>query len=387
MIKLYSVNNKVLSPLELNNPIIGCITTNHDLPLASRKDKILLLKHTPIIFPIGFLMVIIKSSEQLINFNQSCNVIELDPELNYLDNKDIIKFNPTKKSIHVMYRFNANTNSFLVTERCNSFCIMCSQPPRDIDDGYIVNEILQALPLIDSRTREIGFTGGEATLLGPQLLELISACKRHIPETALHILSNGRNFQNLEFAKNVAYIQHPDLMWGIPLYSDTSQIHDFVVQRKGAFNETLLGILNLKKCQQKVEIRIVLHKQTYKRLPQLAEFICRNLLFVDHVALMGLEIMGFTKANLSELWIDPFDYQNELVKAVEILDHAGIRTSIYNHQLCLLPDAIRPFAVKSISDWKNEYKPQCDPCKLKNECGGFFSSSTTIYSQHIQAIS
>jgi hypothetical protein len=37
--------------------------------------------------------------------------------------------------------------------------------------------------------------------------------------------------------------------------------------------------------------------QTFARLPQLAEFIVRNLTFVDHVALMGLEITGFTCAD------------------------------------------------------------------------------------------
>ena len=32
---------------------------------------------------------------------------------------------------------------------------------------------------------------------------------------------------------------------------------------------------------------------------------------------------------------------------------------IYNHQLCLIDRGLWPFAVKSISDWKNEYHPEC----------------------------
>ena len=74
-------------------------------------------------------------------------------------------------------------------------------------------------------------------------------------------------------------------MFGIPLYSDIASKHDFVVQAKGAYDETI-GILNLKAYNQKVEIRVVLHQKTYERLPQLALFIVRNLQFVDHVALM-----------------------------------------------------------------------------------------------------
>jgi MoaA/NifB/PqqE/SkfB family radical SAM enzyme len=81
--------------------------------------------------------------------------------------------------------------------------------------------------------------------------------------------------------------------------------HDYVVQSVNAFNETVRGILNLKSLDRRVEIRVVIHKQTIDRLVRLCEFIARNLLFVDHVALMGLEITGFTRANLDDLWIDP----------------------------------------------------------------------------------
>ena len=40
-------------------------------------------------------------------------------------------------------------------------------------------------------------------------------------------------------------------------------------------------------------------------LGDIADFIVRNLPFVERVALMGLEITGLTRANLEELWIDP----------------------------------------------------------------------------------
>jgi hypothetical protein len=122
----------------------------------------------------------------------------------------------------------------------------------------------------------------------------------------------------------------------------------------------------------------------YRRLPKLAHFIIRNLQFVDHVALMGLELTGFAKTNLDDLWIDPIDYQSELVRATQLLADAGIRTSIYNHPLCLLTSSIRPFAVKSISDWKNEYMPECAACELRRQCGGFFSSAVLRRSRGIQ---
>jgi His-Xaa-Ser system radical SAM maturase HxsC len=223
--------------------------------------------------------------------------------------------------------------------------------------------------------------------MGDRFFELVQACKSYLPRTALHILSNGRTFADAQFAAKLGRIKHPDLMLGIPVYSDLSHVHDYVVQADGAYDETLRGILNLRQSGVPVEIRVVLHRQTVSRLPQLAEFISRNLLFVNHVALMGLEITGFTKANLEDLWIDPVEYRSELARAVGILDRAKIRTSIYNSQLCLLDRSIWQFAVKSISDWKQEYMPQCDGCRVQDRCGGFFSSAHLKYSQHIEAIS
>ena len=54
---------------------------------------------------------------------------------------------------------------------------------------------------------------------------------------------------------------------------------------------------------------------------------------------MGLEITGFTKPNLQKLWVDPYDYQDELTAAVEYLSIRGMSVSIYNHVLCVYTPA------------------------------------------------
>jgi hypothetical protein len=100
---------------------------------------------------------------------------------------------------------------------------------------------------------------------------------------------------------------------------------------------------------------------------------------------MGLEMMGFTKANINDLWINPIEYQSQLVEAVETLARFKMNVSLYNHQLCLLDKRLWSFNRKSISDWKNEYMPECEPCTKKDECGGFFSSAKFKYSESIKA--
>ena len=134
-----------------------------------------------------------------------------------------------------------------------------------------------------------------------------------------------------------------------------------------------------------MEIRIVLHKQTIPRLTKLCNFIYRNFPFVKHVALMGLENMGYVKKNWNDLWIDPFDYKKELEEAVKILHYAGMDVSIYNLQLCILPKNLWSFARASISDYKNLYLDCCEKCNVKKYCAGLFSSSLKRHSSHINA--
>jgi His-Xaa-Ser system radical SAM maturase HxsC len=310
----------------------------------------------------------------------------LPEALHYLGTGDIVRVIPRVGQIVVLYRKLSAFNSILVTERCNSNCIMCSQPPKDANDDYLADAYRDAIALMDPDTAELGITGGEPTLLGDRFLKLLRACETHLPTTAVHVLSNGRLFNYLSLAQAVAEIGHHDLMIGIPLYSDLAAKHDFVVQAKGAFDQTIRGIMNLGRCGVRVEIRVVLHQHTVARLPQLARFITRNLPFVDHVALMGLEMMGYVKMNLPALWIDPADYQRELRAAVAALADARMNASIYNHQLCVLDRVLWPYARKSISDWKNEYLPICGECAVKAECGGFFASAKLRYSDHIKPV-
>ena len=378
---------KSLSKMDIAQRLVAKITDNHAIPIALRSNLIFINKMGMTTLPVGFKAYLVFDDESVRSLETNLdNIFSIPLDFNYLEADDIVVINPDKNSIKVIFRKNTPFNSILVTENCNNFCLMCSQPPRNINDRYLVNEILSMIPLISPSAAEIGITGGEPTLLGNDLVTMFKRFKSYLPSTAIHVLTNGRNFIDTQLVQSIAEVDHPDLMFGIPLYSDVPSIHDYVVQANNAYNETLKGIINLKSVNQKVEIRVVLHKQTYQRLPQLAEFITRNLLFVDHVALMGLEMIGFTKANLDSLWIDPIDYQNELIQAVQILDRFGMNVSIYNHQLCLLDKSLWRFAKKSISDWKNEYMPECNGCSIKDKCGGFFSSAHFKYSSHIKAI-
>ncbi|WP_394842029.1 His-Xaa-Ser system radical SAM maturase HxsC [Pendulispora brunnea] len=312
------------------------------------------------------------------------DVYRLARPMHYLAHEDVVRLDPQRGAIYALYRRTSSYNSLLVTEQCDNYCVMCSQPPKAKDDAWLLDELRQIVPLISPETQELGITGGEPALLGEGLVELLQLLEQHLPRTAIHVLSNGRRFSRADFARGVAKVGHPDLVFGIPLYSDVPEDHDYVVQARGAFSETIRGILNLKRYRVGVEIRFVVHTETYRRLPDFARFLARNLLFADHVAIMGLELMGFARANLDALWIDPIDYQGQLVEAVTTLHRAGMAVSIYNHPLCLLDPSLHGFARKSISDWKNTYLETCNACARKSDCGGFFASSSLRRSRGVR---
>jgi His-Xaa-Ser system radical SAM maturase HxsC len=313
-------------------------------------------------------------------------LIGLDGQFRYLAAGDVIAFDPGSRRFRVLFRRASKHNSFLVTERCNHYCLMCSQPPRKINDGWIIDEISRCVDLIDPATESIGFSGGEPLLERDRFLAVLRKMHDRLPNTAVHVLTNGRAFAEDAIATAWADIRHPDLWVGIPIYSAVDHIHDYVVQAPGAFDDTVVGVLRLKDKGQRVEIRVVLHAITAPKLKQTCEWFARNLPFVDHVALMGLENTGFALANQELLWIDPIDYGEDLATGVQVLKAAGVPVSVYNLPLCVLNQSIWDVAVQSISDWKNTYLPACDECVVRDRCSGFFSTGRPRVSRGIAPI-
>lgn len=368
----------------INRLAIGKVTTVPVEPPEHRSDYFLDLRDAPIpadhLSLVGYVAVISRSAIRV-------NVPHVHslPQLDYVSAGDVLAVEPSGW-VKVLFRHQSPHNTILTTERCNSLCLMCSQPPKPDDDRYRVPIIMRLLDLIDERCPELILSGGEPLLLGDDFFAIVEKCATRLPRTALHVLTNGRLFKSPLLASRLADIHHPDLMLGIPLYSDCDDIHDYVVQARGAFDETIHGLYNLAQVGVPIEIRVVVHRQTYERLPELAEFIHRNLPFVSQVVLMGMEMFGLVHHNLDTLWIDPVEYQDHLEEATLMLAERGMRVLLYNHQLCVLRRSLWRYAVKSISDWKNAYIAECEDCAMRSECGGFFQSGVKRHSLHISPI-
>jgi len=363
--------------------IVGRITSE-DLPLARRSEHIRFFPRDSAHSSdrVGYRAILSYD-----DFLTDIPVVDRLREADHIKAGDVVVLEGASGFVRSLYRPYERHHSLFVTERCSSNCLMCSQPPKDKDDiPALAQRNRELISLMNPKPEYITITGGEPTLLGDQLIVLLEQLKSALPNTELHMLTNGRALAWPEYTQRIAGVEHPNLCLGVPLYSDCPGEHDYIVQATGAFDQTVSGLHQAARNDIRIEVRVVLHRLTIPRLTRLAEYIYRNLSFVEHIALMGLEYVGYTPRNIEELWIDPADYQDELASAVSLLAMREMSVSIYNHQLCVLRPTLWPFAQKSISDWKNLYLPECEKCSAQPQCGGLFQWAVNKHSRHIHAL-
>jgi His-Xaa-Ser system radical SAM maturase HxsC len=367
-----------------NRPIVARVVTA-PVSIDKRKETALVLTSLDSTLNLsGYSAIILKDK---ISIPLELPTVHSVQHIDHLVTGHIIALEPLNGFIRTIYRPESMHNTLFATERCNSNCLMCSQPPIDKDDiAALTERNLRLIDLISPVPEYLCITGGEPTLLGDNLLTILSKLRNKIPATYVHILTNGRRFAWPEFSSKFAEVNHPNLSVGVPLYADYASLHDYVVQAQSAFDQTILGLHQLERHGIRIEIRVVLHALTIPRLLHLAEYICRNLTFVDHVAFMGMEHIGHAPRNMSELWIDPVDYQQELEVAITVLSRFGIETRIYNLQLCVLKPSLWKYSKQAISDWKNAYRPVCTDCDVQSRCGGFFQWATERQSRGVHPV-
>ena len=292
---------------------------------------------------------------------------------NGLENADVVVPHAYRNEVTVLLRESDTHHSLFMTNRCNSYCLMCSQPPTTSDDGWLVDEAIDAISHLRYSPGALGLTGGEPLLLGAGLRRVLEAIAEQHPRTRVEVLTNGRLFARSSVASQILKDLRIPVCWLVPLYGHADFVHDFVVQSHGAFDETLAGLLALQEYKQEVQLRVVLIEPVLQVLEELASFVGRNLPFVREVALMGCEPIGFALANRELCEVDLTDWADVLKQASRALERHAIPHLLMNAPLCALPTPLWPLAHRSISDWKNVYAAECEQCTVKAGCSGLFA--------------
>ncbi len=314
-----------------------------------------------------------------INF-ESEQIEIIASELNdHFKKGDILEIDNKHKKIRTVLSSLSNENTLLLTEQCENRCLFCSQPPNYLPDIHLYNRATMALLNYNSGDL-IGITGGEPTINRDAFIGMLKALESFGNTTPLHILSNGRNLGDMIFYADVMeQAAKRSIIWGIPLYGHKSSLHDMIVGSKGAFNDTLNGLLNLSSSMHDIELRIVIVKQNYKFLEYILDFINHSFPNIRTISLMNLEPVGWAKKNYEELYISVEEQNKYLTALISKFNILRFDIKLLNYPLCLLNEKLRPYAVKSISDWKNYYPEECNLCIYKHECCGYFSSADGVY--------
>ncbi len=292
------------------------------------------------------------------------------------------------KTIRVLYRDDSEDNAIVVTNQCNSNCIMCpdSDAVRNTKENPDIKKLLEQIRCIPDDTKHITITGGEPGLLKENLLKLLEECKRYLPNTEFLILTNGRVFSNTDFTNKLEESIPNNTRIAIPIYADNEDMHDEITRVKGSFRQAVVGIKKLIEKNIDVEIRVVVLKKNYKYLEKIANFIVKELPEVKMVNIMALEMTGNAYKNREQVWINFGEVKEYLYKACITIIKSGIITNLYNFPLCNLDERLYSVAHRSITDYKIRYKEKCEECRAKENCGGFFNSTINVKDIEVKPI-
>ena len=361
----------------IETPILGLVTRN---PLSLSRGNSVLVNEEPSLLSRGFAGLITKDNGKkkgsLLQTKVSGEVSDK------LDEGDCVLIDKDG-TITVVWEKKAPMNPLLLTEVCDCRCLMCPQPPKAHDRTLTETSksILNLVKITSNQT--ICLTGGEPTLLKEDFFDILGVINKKHPESTVMLLTNGKSFANFEFTKRFVSLRPKDFLTCVSLHSDVDEVHDRIVGVKGSFYKTAMGLHNLARFREKIEIRVVVSRINAHRLEAIATFIQRNFPFIIHCTFMGMEITGLACDNYETVWIDPHEYRDELSRAIRVLSRADMNVSIYNLPLCLVEPKSWSFARQSISGWKNDYLPICEGCSVKSRCCGIFTTSGLHQSPYI----
>ncbi|MBN8918195.1 MAG: His-Xaa-Ser system radical SAM maturase HxsC [Rhizobiales bacterium] len=282
---------------------------------------------------------------------------------------DVILVLPGGRPAHRLIRADSPHNTFLVTERCDQLCVMCSQPPKRHHADMF--PFFEAAALLAPERMTIGISGGEPTLFKADLFAFMKRVLEERSDLSFHVLTNGQHI-TAEDMDALASMPRGRVLWGIPLYADDAVLHDRIVSKEGAFDRLMATFPILCRAGASIELRTVVMASNASALPRLARFVTTHLPFVSSWALMQLENIGYGRQNWNKLFLDTSVMFDPIGNALDIARSRGANVVMYNFPRCTVPMAYRHLAPSTISDWKRRYLAECEGCLEKDACGGFF---------------
>ncbi|WP_337509606.1 radical SAM protein [Desulfovibrio sp.] len=210
-------------------PIIGVVAKSHR-PIWARENTIFVTEQLDKL-SIGY-KACISSGRKGYFFHPDhiydCKDIEI------IHDGDIVRID-ANGCVSVLWEIRSHQNAFMLTEACNCKCIMCPQPTRR-HSPQLLQEAQHTLTLLKNQDiKQICITGGEPSLLGDNFIDFLHRCVNEHPTANIDILTNGKNFSNREFTRNVAQVATNNVCFCVSLHSDIDKLHDNIVGANDSF--------------------------------------------------------------------------------------------------------------------------------------------------------
>lgn len=330
------------------------------------------------------------SDAQLVLYPEA-QILSCDPcilfAMDSLNDYDVVLIKSDGK-VSRYYNSASDDCVLLLSERCNSNCIMCPSPDisRKSDHNLTVQAFLELIHCLPSDIPHITMTGGEPFLFGKDIFTIFAALRDTLEGAEFLLLTNGRIFANEQYA-NLSYNTLPrGTTIGIPIHGHNAETHDTITRAAGSFTQTLVGIERLLSLGMNVELRVVVSRLSAASLDAIADLITTRIPTVRYVKFIGLEMTGNAATNASAVWISYHSAFHAMESAIQKLIRAGIDVGIYNFPLCTVQPEYWSLCARSISGYKVRYLEACSTCREKSACGGIFAGTLRLVGDEIHPI-
>lgn len=252
--------------------------------------------------------------------------------------------------------------------RCNNNCFSCIIPETVFGRRNKFEKVLEKVD--DAEVLTLG--GGEPTV-NPDFFGFIGKVRKRKPDMPVHILTNARKFSDKCFAEKLNDSFNP-LKFSVSVYGSKKNVHEKVTRVEGSFEETMNGIENILSKGFELDIKFVVNRFNYRRMPEAVRFFEENFADVSKLVFVMPRFTGRAWKNREDVFV-PYERISMYAEiAVEIAD---LETELYHFPLCKLKGEARKRAETGVTKYDAEgvvFKQKCGSCSLKDRCPGIWET-------------
>lgn len=213
---------------------------------------------------------------------------------------------------------------------CNNNCRFCVQGEKKRFGDKSTEKLKNIFKRAKRDCQIVVFTGGEPTIRR-DIIELVAFAKK-LGFSIIQIQSNGRLFAYKNFCQKI--IKAGANEFAISIHGHIAQLHNYLTSFPGSFNQTYLGIKNLKNLGQRVITNTVIVKSNYRHLPDIAKLlIC---LRVDQYQFAFVHALGNAWQNFDSIIPSKSLVKPYVHKGLELGIKAGIKVMTEGIPFCFM---------------------------------------------------